>query len=228
MLMQYFSMHDGHPSQISIAKHRKELQPNSSFFHLAAHLANSTARYFWRLNIEKMPSQNVIKPTQVKWTPPIVFVPKEDGSLCLCVDYWKLNKSKWQDYYLHSRMNACIEYLDKTTVFSTLDASSGNWWVKVEDKGRDKTVVHVPSWALPFCIYAVSFRDCTRFDVRDNGRYPCKRLVKLCPDIPRKHCNSLEDPEKPADDAKQMLTLLQRAEVTFKLNNSKVFYDAIY
>lgn len=36
-------------------------------------------------------------------------------------------------------MNECIDSLVKATVFSTLDANSGFWRIKIEDADREKT-----------------------------------------------------------------------------------------
>lgn len=37
-------------------------------------------------------SKNFIRPSVFLWGAPIQFVKKKDESMCLCIDYWQLNK----------------------------------------------------------------------------------------------------------------------------------------
>lgn len=45
-------------------------------------------------------------------------------------------------------MNECINFLDKTTVFYTLDVNSGYWRIKIKDVNKHKTVL-----TLHYCLY---------------------------------------------------------------------------
>ena len=41
---------------------------------------------------QELNALDIIKPSVSPWSSPIVPVRKKDGSLRLCIDYWKLNK----------------------------------------------------------------------------------------------------------------------------------------
>lgn len=68
-----------------------------------------------------------------------MFAPKNDGSLRFCVDDRKLNAVTVGDSYPLHRMDWCIDSPGEATIFSTLDANSGYWQIKIEKKEREKT-----------------------------------------------------------------------------------------
>ena len=81
----------------------------------------------------------VIEPAMPEWASPLVFVPKKDGNMQFCVDYWKLNAVTVRYSYPLPRMDECIESLGGATVFTTLDCNSGYWQVETAGEDREKT-----------------------------------------------------------------------------------------
>jgi Reverse transcriptase (RNA-dependent DNA polymerase) len=81
----------------------------------------------------------VIEPAASEWASPIVLIPKPDGSLRFCVDHRKLNSITIRDQYALPRLDDCIDSLGEARVFSTLDANSGYWQIKVAEESKDKT-----------------------------------------------------------------------------------------
>lgn len=84
-------------------------------------------------------AMDVIERTQTEWASPIVFVPKKYGTLCFCIDSHKLNPVAIQKWYWTPSMIECIELLDDSTIFSTLDADSRNCKVEIAEDDREKT-----------------------------------------------------------------------------------------
>lgn len=127
MLSEFEHMWDRHLGRINAAKHRIELNDrNTAPVHSTPYRAGPKTRGFERVKIDKMLVGNIIEPAQTEWASPIVFAPKEDGTLRFCVDYRKLNAVTKRDSSPIPRMEECIESLDQATVFSTLDANSGH------------------------------------------------------------------------------------------------------
>ena len=69
--------------------------------------------------------REVTQPTP--WVAPIVVVEKPDGSVRLCVDLRKLNKSVLRERYILPTADDVLHRLSGSKVFTKLDASSGYW-----------------------------------------------------------------------------------------------------
>lgn len=67
----------------------------------------------------------LIKPSDGKWTSPILFVKKKDGTLRLCVDYRKLNDITIKDAFPLPNIDELLDSVGGAKYFSTLDAASG-------------------------------------------------------------------------------------------------------
>ncbi|KAL4308279.1 hypothetical protein GQ457_01G022750 [Hibiscus cannabinus] len=67
---------------------------------------------------------------------------KKDGSLHLCIDYWKLNKLTVKNKYPLSRINDLFDQFRGATIFSNIDLRSGYYQLRVKDSDVSKTAIH--------------------------------------------------------------------------------------
>ena len=81
--------------------------------------------------VEKMLSKGVIRQSSSPWSSPVVMVKKKNGSWRFCIDYRKLNAATHQDAYPLPRIDATLESLAGSTLFTTLDLASGYWQVEI-------------------------------------------------------------------------------------------------
>ena len=68
-----------------------------------------------------MLAEGVIEPPQSDWVSPIVLVRKKDDSICLCVDYRKLNAQSRTDAYPMPRIEGILDRVGEVEFITTLD-----------------------------------------------------------------------------------------------------------
>ena len=89
--------------------------------------------------IDKMLHHGIIQPSCSPWASPIVMVKKKDETWWICVDYRKVNAMTHRDAYPLPRIDATLDSLAGSTLFTTLDLASGYWQVESKSSGKDKT-----------------------------------------------------------------------------------------
>lgn len=72
-----------------------------------------------------MIQEEIIEQANTEWDSSLLFAPKKDGLLRLCVDYRKLSAVTVMDSYNLQGMDKRIASLAEARFFLTLDASSG-------------------------------------------------------------------------------------------------------
>ena len=73
---------------------------------------------------------------------------KEDGTLCFCIDFRKLNDVTIKDAHPLPRIDDTLEALKGAKYFSTLDLKSGYWQVPIKEEHRSKTTFRTSSGQL--------------------------------------------------------------------------------
>ena len=94
-------------------------------------------------NVEEMLENNIICPSKSPWNCPIVLVHKKGKTRFVC-DYRELKKTK-RDTYPLSHIKDCVEKMEGAKFWSTLDAASAYWSVKVKEEDREKTAFSIPN-----------------------------------------------------------------------------------
>ena len=100
--------------------------------------------------VEKMLSNGVIRQSNSSLSSPVVMVKKKNGSRRFCIDYRKLNTTTHQDAYPLPRIDATLESLAVSTLFTTLDLASGYWQVEIEERDKKKTAFSTEKGHLEF------------------------------------------------------------------------------
>jgi len=79
----------------------------------------------------------------------MVIIKKKDGTVRLCIDYWRLNAEKEMDAYLIPRVDNILDQVGQAKYITTLDLAKGYWQVPVAEEDRNKTAFHYHQRALP-------------------------------------------------------------------------------
>ena len=90
-------------------------------------------------HLTKMLNAGVIQPSTSAWASAPVLVRKKDGTVRWCVDYRAVNDRTTKDCYPLPIIEDCLDTLQGTTCFSTLDMASGYYQIELDEESRQKT-----------------------------------------------------------------------------------------
>ena len=100
--------------------------------------------------LESMQNKGVVRPSCSPWASPMVLIRKKDGKWRFCVDYRKLNSVTERDAFPLPRVDATLDSLAGSKLFTTLDLASGYWQVEVLEEDKSKTAFPTPYGLFEF------------------------------------------------------------------------------
>ena len=74
-----------------------------------------------------------IRPSKSPAGAPILFVPKKDGGLRLCVDYRGLNRVSVKNRYPLPLISKILDRLSGTTYFSKIDVQDAYYRIRIKE-----------------------------------------------------------------------------------------------
>lgn len=109
---------------------------------------SSPRKEILKTEIQKMLMGQIIVPCTSPWAAPVVMVPKQNGTVRVCVDYRRLNSITVPDTYPMPRIDDLLHDAKSTICMSTLDLKAGYWQIRVREVDQEKT-----AFITPFGIY---------------------------------------------------------------------------
>ncbi|CAB3979511.1 Hypothetical predicted protein [Paramuricea clavata] len=88
-----------------------------------------------------------------EWVNSIVVTEKKNGNLRICLDPRALNKAVQRKHYPMKTVEKVAAELEGATVFSTLDASSGFWHIKLDEQSSKLTTFNNHLGGIGFFAY---------------------------------------------------------------------------
>ena len=94
----------------------------------------------------------VVEPCRSKYNSPIFVVSKKDGGLRIVQDFRALNSETYVDKYSMHDVNECVAEIGRSgsTIFSTLDLTSGFWQMQLKPEIKSTTAFTIPGMGQ-FC-----------------------------------------------------------------------------
>ena len=88
----------------------------------------------------------IIQPSRSRYNSPVFLVEKKDGTQRVVQDFRSLNANTYVDKYSMKDVQECISEIGRagSTIFTTLDLTSGFWQMALEPKSRPYTAFTVP------------------------------------------------------------------------------------
>src|SRR5690606_13940130 len=84
-------------------------------------------------------AKNRIRPSQSAAASPVLFVPKKDGTLRLCVDYRGLNKITLKNRYPLPLISEILDRASGAQYFSKLDIKDAYYRIRIKEGDEWKT-----------------------------------------------------------------------------------------
>jgi Reverse transcriptase (RNA-dependent DNA polymerase)/Retroviral aspartyl protease len=91
------------------------------------------------VKVHEMLEKGWIAPSGSAYGAPVLFVPKPDGTLRMCIDYRALNKLTQKNKYPLPRIDDLLDNLSGAKYFSSLDLTSGYHQMVLHPADREKT-----------------------------------------------------------------------------------------
>ncbi|GJP67944.1 hypothetical protein CLOP_g24702, partial [Closterium sp. NIES-67] len=121
--------------------HQHEIveEPGSKPTFRAPYRLSPTELTDMKRQIEYLLAKGLIRPSTSPYGAPVLFTPKPDGSMRMCIDYRALNQQTIKNKYLIPRIDDLLDQLRGATVFSKLDLWSGYWQIRMANNSIHKT-----------------------------------------------------------------------------------------
>jgi hypothetical protein len=84
-------------------------------------------------HIKELLEKEFIRPRSSLWGAPVIFIPKNDGTRRLCMDYRVLNEVIIKNKYQLPRIDDMFDQLRGACVFSKIDLQSGYHQLKIRE-----------------------------------------------------------------------------------------------
>ena len=137
--------------------HRIELLPGIEPPHRAPYWMSTQALDQLKTELKELIEHGYIQPLVSPFGAFVVFVPKKDGSIRMCVDYRALNKATIRNRYPLPRIEELLDRLEDARFFTKIDLRSGCHQIQVHPDDVPKTAFrtrygHFEFLMLPFSL----------------------------------------------------------------------------
>jgi hypothetical protein len=116
-----------------------ELKPGTTHIYKTPYSMATPELAKLKEHLKELLEKGFIRPSSSPWGAPVIFVPKNDGTQRLCMDYRALNEVTVKNKYMLPRIDDLFDQLRGACVFSKIDLQSGYHQVKIRECDIPKT-----------------------------------------------------------------------------------------
>lgn len=92
-----------------------------------------------KTKLEKLISTNFIQPlAYASWISNIIPISKKDCSICICIDFWDVNKARPKDDFLLPNIDTIIDLTAGHSMFSLMDVFLGYNQIRIASEDQEK------------------------------------------------------------------------------------------
>ena len=125
----------GHTNKV---KHHIKLSDETPFKHRARPIHPQDVDAV-RKHLRELLTAGIIRESESPFASPIVVVRKKNNSVCLCIDFRKLNSQTIKDAYALPNLEEVFSVMTGSKWFSVLDLKSGYYQIEMEEADKQKT-----------------------------------------------------------------------------------------
>ena len=135
--------------------HKIDLIPGVEPLHRAPYIMSPQGLDELKSQLRELTEKGYIQPSVSPFGAPVLFVPKKDGGIRMCVDYRALNKVTVHNRYPLSRIDELLDRLQVSRFFTNIDLKSGYHQIRMHPDSIQKTAFrswygHFEFLVLPF------------------------------------------------------------------------------
>ena len=127
------------PPPKRIVDHKIDMAPGETPPHKSPYRLSVAELDELKCQINNLLDQGWIRPSTSPYGAPVLFIPKKDGKLRLCVNYWALNRVTTKNWYPLPKVEELMDRLHGAQYFTKIDLSSGYHQIKVKEADIHKT-----------------------------------------------------------------------------------------
>ena len=103
-----------------------------------------------RVQIAELKRDGVVEKSTSEWSSPVILLKKKSGDIRVVIDFRKVNSVSKKDAFPMPRIDALLDGLQGSKVYSTLDCKSGYYQVGIREQDREKTAFRFDGELLQF------------------------------------------------------------------------------
>src|SRR5215469_13806273 len=138
LIQRYESVFSDKPGLTNLTEHEIELIDDMPVYSQAYNIPIAL-RTKVEEELKEMINEGIIRKSHSSWASPVVVIPKDDGSVRICLDMRKVNQKVKCDPFPMPRIEEILQKVGGSKYLTRVDLSKGFWQIPVKEDHRKYT-----------------------------------------------------------------------------------------